>query len=91
MAGCSVATVPCPVANKVAINPVNGASVGAGSTGLIGTLVLNAIYETKLNLYASPGVLTFSLAFSILLGMLGGLYPAWWAVRMSPMEAIRRG
>lgn len=60
-------------------------------SGWIGTLVLNAIYETKLNLYASPGVLIFSLAFSIVLGMLGGLYPALWAVRMSPMEAIRRG
>jgi putative ABC transport system permease protein len=59
--------------------------------GWIGTLVLNAIYETKLNLYASPGVIAFSLAFSVVLGMLGGLYPAIWAVRMSPMEAIRRG
>lgn len=59
--------------------------------GWIGTLVLNSIYETKLNLYASPRILAFSLVFSLVLGMLGGLYPAIWAVRMSPMQAIRRG
>lgn len=59
--------------------------------GWIGTLILNSVYETKLNLYASPGVIGFSMLFSIFLGMIGGLYPAWWAVRMSPMEAIRRG
>lgn len=59
--------------------------------GWAGTLVLNAIYELRMNLYASPGVLAFSLMFSVILGMLGGLYPAWWAVRMSPMDAIRRG
>ena len=40
---------------------------------------------------ASPGLLLFSLVFSTALGMSGGLYPAYWAVRMSPMEAIRRG
>lgn len=59
--------------------------------GWIGTLVLNAVYEMRMNLYASPGVLAFSLMFSIVLGMVGGLYPAWWAIRMSPMDAIRRG
>lgn len=61
------------------------------AAGWLGTLVLNAVYETRMNLYASPGVLGFSLAFSVVLGAAGGLYPAWWAVRMSPMDAIRRG
>jgi putative ABC transport system permease protein len=67
-----------------------GGLLGCG-TGWAGTFVLNTIYETKLNLYASPRLLLFSLAFSMVLGMIGGLYPALWAVRMSPMEAIRRG
>ena len=58
--------------------------------GWIGTLVINALYEPAVNLYASPSILIFSLAFSMVLGLLGGLYPAWWAVRMSPMDAIRR-
>jgi ABC-type antimicrobial peptide transport system permease subunit len=33
----------------------------------------------------------FSVCFSIVLGALGGLYPALRAARMMPMEAIRRG
>ncbi|OYW24707.1 MAG: ABC transporter permease [Planctomycetales bacterium 12-60-4] len=59
--------------------------------GYLGTLVLNAQFPTKLNLYASPNVLMLSLVFSTILGMIGGLYPAWWSVRRSPMDAIRRG
>lgn len=52
---------------------------------------MNWLLPDRLHLYASPGLLLFSLGFSTVLGMVGGLYPAWWAVRMSPMEAIRRG
>ena len=40
---------------------------------------------------ATPGLLLFGLAFSTALGILGGLYPAIWAMRMMPMDAIRRG
>lgn len=59
--------------------------------GWIAVQVVNVVYETKMHLYASPGLLLFSLGFSTVLGMLGGLYPAVWALRMSPMETIRRG
>jgi putative ABC transport system permease protein len=59
--------------------------------GIIGSWVLNAIFPTKLLLYASPTVLGISLLFSVVLGMVGGLYPALYAVRVSPMDAIRRG
>ena len=60
-------------------------------SGWIAVQVLNAIFPTKLHLFASPGLLIFSLIFSTVLGMIGGLYPAIWALKMSPMEAIRRG
>jgi putative ABC transport system permease protein len=59
--------------------------------GWVAVQVMNAIYPTKLHLFASPALLLFSLAFSWVLGMIGGIYPAIWALRMSPMEAIRRG
>ena len=59
--------------------------------GWIAVQVVNVVYETKMHLYASPGLLLFSLAFSTILGVIGGLYPAIWALRMSPMETIRRG
>ena len=68
------------------------------SGGVLGCLVgwaavqfVNFIFPTKMHLFASPGLLLFSLAFSTILGMIGGLYPSIWALRMSAMEAIRRG
>ncbi len=61
------------------------------SCGCLVVQIVNWTLPTKVHLFASPGLLLFSLVFSTLLGMSGGLYPAYWAVRMSPMEAIRRG
>jgi hypothetical protein len=37
--GCSMATSPCPAASRVAVNPANGASLGANTQVAIGTLV----------------------------------------------------
>ena len=39
--------------------------------------------------HARPALV--ALAFSTVLGIFGGLYPAVWAMRMMPMDAIRRG
>ncbi len=69
--------------------------VGGGVLGCIlgwcVTQVANATWPDRVNLYASPALLAFSLAFSTLLGVVSGLYPAVWAMRLMPMEAIRRG
>ena len=78
------------VLSESAILGVCGGILGC-LLGYAGTLVMNAQFPDKLNLYASPAVLLISLAFSTCLGTLGGLYPAWWSIRRSPMEAIRRG
>ncbi|MEX0715718.1 MAG: ABC transporter permease [Planctomycetaceae bacterium] len=59
--------------------------------GWIATQVVNEIWSDRIQLYASPGLLLFSLAFATALGLAGGLYPAVWAMRMMPMDAIRRG
>ena len=59
--------------------------------GWIGTDIINSTWPARLQLYASPSLLAFSLIFSTTLGIGGGLYPATWAMRLSPMEAIRRG
>ena len=61
------------------------------AAGWCAVQIVNLLFPTKVHLYASPGLLMFSLGFSTALGILGGVYPAFWAVRMSPMEAIRRG
>lgn len=76
---------------------VESATLGLGGGvlgGLIGwtvTIVVNARWPDRVNLFASPGLLAFSVVFSTIVGLLGGLYPAVWAMRLSPMEAIRRG
>jgi putative ABC transport system permease protein len=59
--------------------------------GWIGTRGINQIWPDRVHLVATPGLLLFGLAFSTALGILGGLYPAIWAMRMMPMDAIRRG
>ncbi len=54
---------------------------------------INALLATtqEIHLYAGPRLLIGSMVFSIVLGVLGGLYPAIRASRMMPMDAIRRG
>lgn len=69
---------------------VVGGVVGA-ALGWCATLAINASFPDRVSLHAGPGLLLFSIGFSITLGVLGGLYPAWLAARLSPMEAIRRG
>jgi putative ABC transport system permease protein len=59
--------------------------------GWIATHLINARWPTRIHLYAGPRLLISSVAFSIVLGVLGGLYPAVRASRMMPMDAIRRG
>lgn len=59
--------------------------------GWVMTQVVNYKWPDQIHLLASPGLLAFSLIFATLLGIGGGLYPAVWATRMMPMDAIRRG
>ncbi len=65
---------------------ISGCLVGWAGTG-----VINSIWPDRIHLVAGPGLLLFSAVFSTALGVLGGLYPAIWAMRMMPMDAIRRG
>ncbi|QDT92305.1 ABC transporter permease [Gimesia algae] len=62
-----------------------------GILGLIAIAGVNWKFASQVHLYASPGLLLFGVVFSTLLGVLGGLYPAIWTTRMTPIDAIRRG
>ena len=68
-----------------------GGGVCGCMIGWLMTLVVNYKWPDQIHLLASPGLLVFSLVFATLLGIGGGLYPAVWATRMMPMDAIRRG
>lgn len=69
---------------------LGGGALGA-AIGWTATQLINARWPDRVNLFASPGLLAFSVVFSTIVGLFGGLYPAVWAMRLSPMEAIRRG
>lgn len=60
------------------------------SIGWAAAHAINWYWPSKVNLDPSLPLLQFSLLFSMALGIFGGLYPAAWATRMSPMTAIRR-
>ncbi|MEM1060692.1 MAG: ABC transporter permease [Planctomycetota bacterium] len=68
-----------------------GGGVLGATTGWAATEMLNYAFPDRLSLYAGPNLVLFAMAFGTILGGLGGLYPAVWAMRMEPMEAIRRG
>jgi hypothetical protein len=54
--GCSVATRPCPVANRVALDPRTQASLGTNSSALVGTIVPNTGVLTNGIFQAGQGI-----------------------------------
>lgn len=47
--------------------------------------------EVVFGFRTTPFVLLTSVGFAALLGLVGGLFPAWRASRMTPTQALRRG
>lgn len=72
-----------------------GLGLGGGllgsAFGWLGTQVVNWAWPDRIFLFAGPGLLAFGVGFSTVIGIFGGLYPAYRAMRMMPLEAIRRG
>ncbi len=65
-----------------------GGIVGIG-LGFIGTDVLNSLYPFRLA-SISLRLVAISFAYSILLAVLAALYPAYQAVKVNPVEAMRK-
>jgi putative ABC transport system permease protein len=57
---------------------------------LAGVLTVNRFLE-GFSLDLSPGLIAASLGGALAIATLSGLYPAWKASRMTPMDAIRHG
>jgi putative ABC transport system permease protein len=57
-----------------------------------GAILVNVFLKSSgLQLAVTPGLIALGLGLSVVMGTLGGLYPAWRAARLVPMEAIRLG
>jgi putative ABC transport system permease protein len=69
-----------------------GGLAGLG-TGWLMTLLLNAVAAPSLGgtdlWLVTPRLVVTALAFSTGLGAAAGLYPAWRASRLDPVEALR--
>jgi putative ABC transport system permease protein len=55
-----------------------------------GTTNFQTFTEVAFAFRVTPPVLVVAVLFSLLLGLLGGAWPAWRAARMTPTEALRR-
>jgi len=62
--------------------PVNGMETG--------TTNFNTFTEVAFAFRVTPFVLVTAVSFSLVLGLLGGAWPAWRAASMRPTEALRR-
>lgn len=83
--------------NVLALITAESACLGllAGVLGCLLALgaiaVVNPFIGGGLQLRISPQLIALGVALSVVMGTLGGLYPAWRAARLVPMEAIRLG
>jgi putative ABC transport system permease protein len=58
----------------------------------IGTSVINQfLRDAGIHLAMTPSLMALGIGLSVLMGTFGGLYPAWRAAQLLPMDAIRLG
>ncbi len=67
------------------------AGLAGSGLALLAVLVANQFTTGGLKLILGPGLISFGIGLSVVMGILGGLYPAWRASRLVPMDAIRLG
>jgi putative ABC transport system permease protein len=70
-------------------------SLVSGVVGIGGGILLGRVaglapgFGSMLQGSFSPALLIRALVMALVLGAVAGLYPAWWASRLSPVEALR--
>jgi putative ABC transport system permease protein len=62
-----------------------GGAVGIFIAWVVGILVTAWVFPTYLSAWAIGG----ALAVSLIVGIASGIFPAWRAARLDPIEALR--
>jgi putative ABC transport system permease protein len=84
--GATTFTILTQVLQESAVLSLMGGLVGLG----LGYLSRDLITQyTSFNAIMTPQLMAFGIGFSILLGMGAGIYPAWSASRLDPIEVLR--
>jgi len=76
------------IVSESAILSLIGGLVGL-FLGWLGSFVVSAFTGGFLMAIVTPSLAIGSLGFAVLLGLMGGLYPAWKASKLDPVEALR--
>lgn len=73
-------------------------SVAGSVLAVLGSSLVERVIKAMVDLgltgsivQITPGLIAYSVAGALVLGFFGGLYPAWRASSMHPVEAINRG
>jgi len=69
------------VAGIILMLPFNGMTTGTQNP--------NTFSEVVFGLHMTPGVVAVAIAFAVLMGLVGGIFPAWHAARQNILNALR--
>ena len=70
------------------VGGIIGIALGVGLAKLIEFAVIQSGYSV-LSIEISGGLLVFGLSFSVIVGVVSGLFPAYQASRLKPVDALR--
>jgi putative ABC transport system permease protein len=86
LTGCLIGSLGASLLSSVLLPHI---SLPTGFTGRFGMLSPELGAGQAVQVMPDAVVIVFSLSIAVILGVVGSLYPSWWASRKRPAEALR--